>query len=173
MNWDAIGAVGEVVGATAVVVSIVYLSIQIRQNTRTTKLRVEKDIATEWAHLGLDQAATSLPYIYVRGSEDLTNLSEEEMAQFGFYVTGLFRLFQLTYDQRCDGNLSDRSWGAIESWFSSQYQSKGVRVFWKVRSNTFKKDFQDYIDSLPVNESSKSAAAAVAKAREIFESDEA
>jgi len=173
MNWDAIGAVGEVVGAIAVVVSIVYLSIQIRQNTRTTKLSVEKDIATEWAHIGFDQAATSLPYIYVRGSDDLTKLSDEEMAQFGFYVSGLFQLFQLSYDQRCDGNLSDRSWGAIESWFSSQYQSSGVRAYWKVRSNTFKKEFQNYIESMPINESNKSAAAGVAEAREIVESGEA
>ena len=172
MNWDAIGAVGEVVGAMAVVVSIVYLSIQIRQNTRTTKLSVEKDIATEWAHLGFDQAATSLPYIYVRGSEDLTKLSDEEMAQFGFYVSGLFRLFQLTYDQRCDGNLSDRSWEAIESWFLSQYQSRGVRAFWKVRSNTFKKDFQNYIGSIQIDESFKSPEEAVAEVLKTFNSEE-
>ena len=34
INWEAIGAVGEVVGALAVVVSIVYLAIQIRQSGR-------------------------------------------------------------------------------------------------------------------------------------------
>tara|TARA_B110000858_G_scaffold89247_1_gene103084 strand:- start:5179 stop:5370 length:192 start_codon:yes stop_codon:yes gene_type:complete len=34
MNWDAISAIGEIIGATAVVVSLVYLAVQIRQNTR-------------------------------------------------------------------------------------------------------------------------------------------
>lgn len=35
MNWDAIGAVGEIVGALAVVISLVYLASQIRiQNVR-------------------------------------------------------------------------------------------------------------------------------------------
>ena len=34
MNWDAIGAVGEVVGAAAVVVTLAYLAVQIRRNTR-------------------------------------------------------------------------------------------------------------------------------------------
>jgi hypothetical protein len=33
MNWEAIAAVGELIGALAVVVSIVYLSVQIRHNT--------------------------------------------------------------------------------------------------------------------------------------------
>lgn len=30
MNWDAIGTIGEIIGATAVVVSLVYLATQIR-----------------------------------------------------------------------------------------------------------------------------------------------
>lgn len=30
MNWDAAGALGEIIGATAVVVSVVYLALQIR-----------------------------------------------------------------------------------------------------------------------------------------------
>lgn len=30
MNWDAIGAVGEIVGATAVIGTLIYFSIQIR-----------------------------------------------------------------------------------------------------------------------------------------------
>ena len=30
MNWDAVGALGEIIGATAVVVTVIYLAIQIR-----------------------------------------------------------------------------------------------------------------------------------------------
>ena len=33
MNWDAIGALSELLGATAVVVSIIYLALQVRQNS--------------------------------------------------------------------------------------------------------------------------------------------
>ncbi|MGI9324326.1 MAG: hypothetical protein ACR2PZ_03835 [Pseudomonadales bacterium] len=38
MNWDAIEAIGEVVGAVAVVLTLIYLSVQLRQNTRSSKL---------------------------------------------------------------------------------------------------------------------------------------
>lgn len=34
MNWEAIGAIGEVCGAAGVIVTLVYLSTQIRQNSR-------------------------------------------------------------------------------------------------------------------------------------------
>jgi hypothetical protein len=38
MNWDAIGAIGEVVGALGVVVTLAYLAIQIRQNTDSARV---------------------------------------------------------------------------------------------------------------------------------------
>lgn len=37
MNWDAIGAVGEVIGAIAVVATLIYLSLQTRQNTKAVE----------------------------------------------------------------------------------------------------------------------------------------
>jgi hypothetical protein len=35
MNWEAIGAIGEVLGALGVVFTLAYLAVQIRQNTRS------------------------------------------------------------------------------------------------------------------------------------------
>lgn len=37
MNWDALAAIAETVGAIAVIVTIGYLALQIRQNTRTMR----------------------------------------------------------------------------------------------------------------------------------------
>lgn len=42
MNWDAIGAVGEITGASAVVVSLVYLALQIRHASKTTQIQIEQ-----------------------------------------------------------------------------------------------------------------------------------
>jgi hypothetical protein len=33
MDWDALGAIAEAVGAIAIIVSLVYVAAQIRQNT--------------------------------------------------------------------------------------------------------------------------------------------
>jgi len=37
MNWDAIGAIAEVIGALAVLITLAYLAVQVRQNS--TQLR--------------------------------------------------------------------------------------------------------------------------------------
>ena len=36
MNWEAIGAIGEILGALAVVTTLMYLSVQVREYQRTS-----------------------------------------------------------------------------------------------------------------------------------------
>ena len=37
MNWDALGAIGELVGALAVIVTLIYIAAQVRENTKSLK----------------------------------------------------------------------------------------------------------------------------------------
>ncbi len=59
MNWEAIGAVGEIVGAIAVVITLVYLAAQIRSNTRTTKANASFQATHSWAEV--TQSFAELP----------------------------------------------------------------------------------------------------------------
>lgn len=42
MDWDVIGAIAEIVGASAVIVSIIYLAIQIQQPLRIFVRKLQK-----------------------------------------------------------------------------------------------------------------------------------
>ena len=37
MNWEAISAVGQIVGAAGVIISVIYLAQQVRSNARQTR----------------------------------------------------------------------------------------------------------------------------------------
>lgn len=57
MNWEIAASIAEVVSAVAVVVSLVYLAIQIRSNTKTTKanayqLAIQSEMETAVVFLG-------------------------------------------------------------------------------------------------------------------------
>ena len=43
MDWEAVGAVGEIVGAVAVVATLAYLAVQVRQNTRMMQREAHLD----------------------------------------------------------------------------------------------------------------------------------
>ena len=72
MNWDAISAIGEMIGAAAVFVSIIYLSIQIRANTRATQGSASYDAAHSWAQT----------------NEQMYQLPDETLADLGRWMQG-------------------------------------------------------------------------------------
>jgi len=42
IDWEAVGAVGEIVGAVAVVLTLIYLTVQLRQNTKAVQHSTER-----------------------------------------------------------------------------------------------------------------------------------
>ena len=46
MDWTALAAIGQVIAATGVMITLIYLSLQIRQNTEQTKLTSSAAIDT-------------------------------------------------------------------------------------------------------------------------------
>ena len=54
MNWEAVGAIGEVVGAMGIIVTLAYLAYQIRQNTQGMRLTARQTLThqnTEYTKL--------------------------------------------------------------------------------------------------------------------------
>lgn len=54
MNWEAISAIAEIIGVIAVVVSLAYVSMQIRQNTKVARAATRQAIAESTENLGND-----------------------------------------------------------------------------------------------------------------------
>ena len=68
MNWDAVGAIAEVLGAIGVIVSLLYLANQIRQSTQTEKARAHQDIFSALsAHTDHMRSATQRGYPAAEG----------------------------------------------------------------------------------------------------------
>ena len=45
MNWDAVGAIGEIVSAIAVLGTLIYLAMQIRQSSDTQRAQTHQQLA--------------------------------------------------------------------------------------------------------------------------------
>ena len=79
MNWDAIGAIGEIVGATAVVLSLLYLALQLRQSTNFARMEYHtKTIDSmapsyHWRAANPDNAR-----IFREGIQDFRTLNADE-----------------------------------------------------------------------------------------------
>ena len=48
MNWEALGAISEILAAIAVVVTLAYLAKQIRQNSQAVEIAALRDTTDQW-----------------------------------------------------------------------------------------------------------------------------
>ncbi len=102
MNWEALGAAGEVVGAIAVVASLVYLAVQLRVNSKTLKANGSWNAEMGWA--GLNGTTAHDPVHSLLASRAaapdarLDNFDETERAQLWFlHLTGYLRFHRWYY----------------------------------------------------------------------------
>jgi hypothetical protein len=157
MNWDAIGATGEVLGAIAVVVSLVYLAFQIRQNTRqideNTKAAQAAAFDSSIAHTFKARQAiaenSDVALIYLDGSNDPDSLSEEDRVRYRLIVHNiLWSLWNIQSQSQVGGELASETWSAQLAILKRMMSTRGFRWFWGNYSQEFGASFQKIVDDL-------------------------
>ncbi len=90
MNWDAIGAVADAIGAVVVVVTLIYLTIQIRQNTKAIEHSTDRavfDDAFKWMYTLIEDPDIAELYIAgMKGEEQTTS----DRLRFSLLLNSLF-----------------------------------------------------------------------------------
>ena len=66
MNWDAVGAIGEILGAGAVVISLFYLASQIRTQNKEAQLAAAHEILAAFRESSNKMSETEIADIFVR-----------------------------------------------------------------------------------------------------------
>ena len=90
MNWDAIGALGEVIGATAVVATLIYLSIQTRQNTKAVQHASSRGVmedANAWRYRIVEDP--DVAELFRTGLSDPNALSANDKYRFRMLLDAL------------------------------------------------------------------------------------
>ena len=155
MNWDAIGTISEIVGAVAVVVTLAYLAIQIRQQnsmlqSTSRQALVENDrasIATALEHIEL---VTKL------GNEE--ELTANEQAQISLLWIMDLRNREFEYFQYKAGSLDDAAWQSYYETLHYTFGTERMRRWWEiVGRESFDSEFtqlvDDFIKDSPTNNS--------------------
>ena len=90
MNWDAIGAIAELLGAAGIVVTLTYLALQIRRSNALAlaeSLRFSNHAATP-AVVAIAQD-TDLARLFGQGLRDRSSLNSDEQVRFDMVMGNL------------------------------------------------------------------------------------
>jgi len=139
------GAIGDLVGGVAVVATLIYLALQIRQNTiavRLSTLHDVKDAISEVNLLAAEQG--DLAEILVKGFQDLDQLSGAPRARFYTWFHNLFLGYENLYLQYLAGALDPSHWSGMAQHMKDVSSVPGIQAWWADRAPWFTEEFRNY-----------------------------
>ena len=143
MNWNAVGAFAELVGAIGVIASLLYLAGQVRHSRRVAQQEAARSVLSKMnAFLDGISRDHGLADVWVRGSSDLSNLKDQaEAVQFSTFMLSIFRTYEEALAYQEAGVEWD--WDGWKAQIREFIQTPGVAESWSARQHWFSRPFQD------------------------------
>jgi hypothetical protein len=147
MTIQDLGSVGELIAAIATVATLIYLALQIRQNTNATRAASFHAITDSMNHVNVAVAQNpGLARIWLAGTADRSSLSEEERYQYDLVLLSYFHVFETIYYQAKVGAGEGGLLVAEERSLAALLSTHGVREWWAENPYAFAPEFRAYID---------------------------
>jgi len=157
MNWEAIGAISEMIGALAVVVSLIYLAFQIRQNTNQLEHNERASIAASASVSATNYrenrvhiyASSELAEILMKGSANPESLNEVDRLRFRLLISNFVDANWDMYVQSVATGFSPEVWSAHGSKVLGRVlDTPGGRWFWRNFREEYSKEFCLEVDRI-------------------------
>ena len=148
MDWQAISSIAEVLGAIAVIISLVYLATQVRSTTEQNRATMEQSIADRLNENMMIASSSDIGSIVHRGMADFSDLDDAEKSRFTFYVSGWFRSMEQAYRQHLRGFLDSDIWGGYEAYLRMTLESDAFKRYWEARQETYNENFRYLVRDL-------------------------
>ena len=148
MNWDAIGAIAELLGAIGVILSLVYLSVQIRQNTRSARASTFQSIASDAAHfnaLVVSDAGFTRLFIAAAGGD---RVPDDDYFRFHRFVGTFFRFHDNLYFQLLQGMIKEDQWRGYSVGLEQMLHRPGIQAWWRHNRLGHSSRFQAFVDEV-------------------------
>ena len=149
MNWDAVGALAEVLGATAVLATLIYLSIQIRESSKSSKAQT--------FHSLIDSMTLHRNAMYSQENVDLlakafnsyVNLEPREKMLIENLFANEFNCIETTFRHAKMG-LVDQAVVDNWAWYLEHrlFPYRGAREWWEITKDGFQPEMQEWVNNI-------------------------
>jgi hypothetical protein len=131
MNWDAIATVSEVVGAGGVIVTLIYLAIQVRASTAATETENRVAIANGYREVLTLNMDEELARAFRNGLWDYPEMPFNSRIKFANLCAHDALLFQGAFAQHESGQLDQETYDGYLSWFAGIVTTPGGANWWE------------------------------------------
>ncbi len=145
MLFETLGNLGDFIGGIAVVITLIYLSYQIRQNTKEVRNNAIQALLDRSTTLFNENIHSPMADIFAKLTDD-EQLTHSEKWRLHMFVRRNFQLYELVYLQFREGRISQPVMDA----YRRRIESTMLRSFWadiwpEIRT-FYTDDFVKYVD---------------------------
>lgn len=144
MNIENLSSYAGIVEAIVVVISLVYLAIQMRQNT--IMVRAQAAQAQVDAYNVVISTIMKDASVWRRGMANLSDLNEDDKAVYLLICHQFTRTLESSLSQYRGGILEPDLYKGLENVFKTVSASKGYRQYWEIRSQFHGPVFRDWME---------------------------
>ena len=99
MNWGALGAIGEICGAIAVLITLLYLATQIRQTNKMARFNTTREIMRQFNDLNRLYATDATIREVVLKKGGLSVEEDEQLYTYADMYCNAWATAQMAFDQ--------------------------------------------------------------------------
>lgn len=159
MTLEQASDLSQIIGAISVVASLVFVGLQIRQNTRSQRVVAVNSLTAAAVAINVPgMESPSFGEALSQAMKDWTKATREQRIVAHYFLFSFFKLAESAWYQRQVHALDAAQWAGWERLLLAFYHCEGVKAgWWRHRGDVYSPEFQDYLASTP-GESAKSAA---------------
>ena len=147
MNWDMISAIGQMLGAIAVVVSLVYLAIQIRGQKQESHNAVINSLTTQFNDFMRSQVESAdLCVLWLRGLRAFDELDAPSKLRFSSHIGRQLRTADSLYLHFLEGTLDPRLWRGFDRTIADIAAYPGFQKWLMTRKHWYSDEFCALMD---------------------------
>jgi hypothetical protein len=157
MTIADLGSIGEFVGAIGVVITLIYLAFQIRQNTTQLEQNASmaKAAAVNNSNIALRQtrqaifASEEVSALFLAGNADPLKLSELALNRYRFMIHNITDVMLDIYSQTLETNFSPENWESQGvNLVTRILGTNGGRWFWDNFQQNYPAGFRQEVDRI-------------------------
>ena len=139
MNLERLALVGELLGGVGVLVTLVFLTLEVRKNSRI--LRANSQTAGMLSFAAYNEMLATdpvLPGLFIRvlAGEDIDSLDPEERFRVTLALRGIIQRIEAAYFQFVEGQVEEPYWAQRRMWLKSIVLRPNIAKWWAVESKS-------------------------------------
>jgi hypothetical protein len=149
MNLQSLSNLSEIISGIAVVITLIYLALQIRQSTRAAQTenyaRAEERLSSMWSCMSQNG---DFAILISRGMTDISRLSSVEKIQFNWAMIEAFGAYEFMFHASETKDIPDEVWQRWSMAIAIIMSYPGMQAWWTVNPFPFTASFAAYVESI-------------------------